>query len=43
VTTNGTPPTGPWWDRWMAFRRIATFLLGMAVILDSLIEKNTPR
>ena len=27
-----------WWD---AFRRIVTFLLGVAVILDSLLEKNT--
>ena len=29
---------GVWW---MAFRRVVTFLLGVAVIVDSLIEKNT--
>lgn len=26
---------------WPPFRRIVTFLLGCAVILDSLLEKNT--
>jgi hypothetical protein len=26
---------------WGVFRRIVTFLLGVAVILDSLLEKNT--
>jgi hypothetical protein len=26
---------------WAPFRRIVTFLLGCAVILDSLVEKNT--
>jgi hypothetical protein len=34
------PPT-TWWKRWMAFRTVVTFLLGVAVIVDSLIEKNT--
>lgn len=49
ATTSGeTPPTAesvsngdgmpPWWGR---FRRVVVFLLGCAVILDSLLEKNT--
>lgn len=41
---DGPPPEGDpgtWWRRWMAFRRVVTFLLGVAVILDSLVEKNT--
>lgn len=28
----------PWW---MRFRQMVTFLLGVAVIIDSLVEKNT--
>jgi hypothetical protein len=33
---------GTWWSRrWMIFRSVVTFLLGVAVIIDSLIEKNT--
>jgi hypothetical protein len=33
---------GTWWTRrWMVVRSIITFLLGVAVIIDSLIEKNT--
>lgn len=35
------PLNGAWELRWMAFRRVVTFLLGVAVIIDSLVEKNT--
>lgn len=35
------PITGAWEARWMWFRRVATFLLGVAVVIDSLVEKNT--
>jgi hypothetical protein len=34
-----TATTLPRW--WAAFRTVVTFLLGVAVILDSLVEKNT--
>lgn len=27
--------------RWSRFRSVVTFLLGVAVIIDSLVEKNT--
>jgi hypothetical protein len=27
--------------RWVAFRGVVTFLLGVAVVVDSLVEKNT--
>ena len=37
VVVNGSR----WSARWMAFRAAATFFLGVAVIIDSLIEKNT--
>lgn len=37
VTINGTG----WSKRWMIFRSVVTFLLGVAVIVDSLVEKNT--
>jgi hypothetical protein len=30
-----------WTVWWMWFRRVATFLLGVFVILDSLLEKNS--
>lgn len=30
-----------WEARWQAFRRVVTFLLGVAVVVDSLVEKNT--
>jgi hypothetical protein len=33
------PLDDPFW--WPTFRRIVTFLLGCAVILDSLLEKDT--
>lgn len=39
--TNGRPFHGKRWAVWMATRNVITFLLGVAVILDSLIEKNT--
>lgn len=41
MSTNGDQPTGAMWARWLIFRRVVTFLLGVAVILDSLIEKST--
>lgn len=34
---NGTT----WSNGWLIVRGVVTFLLGVAVILDSLIEKNT--
>jgi hypothetical protein len=34
---NGTT----WSSRWLVVRGVVTFLLGIAVIVDSLIEKNT--
>ena len=34
-----TAPYMPSW--WLMFRQVVTFLLGVAVIVDSLIEKNT--
>lgn len=37
ITINGTG----WSKRWMVFRSVITFLLGVSVILDSLVEKNT--
>jgi hypothetical protein len=38
----GAVVNGTWWSgRWMAFRSVVTFLLGVAVIIDSLVEKNT--
>lgn len=33
-----SPGMPPWW---MFFRQVVTFLLGVAVIIDSLVEKNT--
>jgi hypothetical protein len=30
-----------WTKRWMILRSIVTFFLGVAVIVDSLVEKNT--
>lgn len=30
-----------WPARWAATRSVVTFLLGVAVIIDSLVEKNT--
>lgn len=30
-----------WPGRWAAIRSVVTFLLGVAVIVDSLVEKNT--
>lgn len=32
---------GKWEVRWNWFRRVVTFLLGVWVIIDSLVEKNT--
>lgn len=37
VTINGTG----WSKRWLIFRSVVTFLLGVVVIIDSLVEKNT--
>lgn len=41
VISNGEPFTGRRWKLWIAFRNVATFFLGVAVIIDSLVEKNT--
>jgi hypothetical protein len=30
-----------WSRRWMVIRSVVTFFLGVAVIVDSLVEKNT--
>jgi hypothetical protein len=30
-----------WTKRWMTARSVITFFLGVAVIIDSLVEKNT--
>ena len=37
MVVNGTE----WTTRWMKIRGVSTFLLGVAVIVDSLVEKNT--
>jgi hypothetical protein len=37
VVVNGTR----WSKRWLAVRSVVTFFLGVAVIIDSLVEKNT--
>jgi hypothetical protein len=38
ASRTGTAGVPAWWA---GFRTIATFLLGVAVIVDSLVEKNT--
>jgi hypothetical protein len=33
--------SGAWYRTWAVLRNIITFFLGVAVIIDSLVEKNT--
>ena len=39
MTTDDAARRWPAW--WAMFRQVVTFLLGVAVIVDSLVEKNT--
>jgi hypothetical protein len=39
--SNGSPYSGKRWRTWIAVRNVITFFLGVSVILDSLVEKNT--
>jgi hypothetical protein len=42
ATATGAVVNGTAWSkRWMIVRSVVTFFLGVAVIIDSLVEKNT--